>query len=218
MLTSRVWVLAPDSGQPQVHRDQSTCKYSCPGLQVELQGVPGPRASLTPIVSPGRSLPDPAQDPDLAAGQTPGHAVSPGPHGHRALNLHKHLAAMVSKTPPSCQLKPGQVSPARPPPSTSRHLTLLGSQSPGWHWMSVLLLPGVPPLRCFLWCLCLPSSLSTSWPGLSLAALVWGVFQTSSHRGSPQTGQLGRQGFPFAHRPLAPLPGLPSYQLELSTG
>lgn len=130
MLTSKVWILAPDSGQPQVHRDQSTCKYSCPGPQVESRGVPGPRASLTPIVSPGRSLPDPAQDPDPAAGQTPGHAAWPGPLGHRALNLHEHLAAIASKTPPSCQLRPGQVSPARPPPSPSRHPVLLGSQSP----------------------------------------------------------------------------------------
>lgn len=150
MLSSSVWILAPDSSQPRVHRDQSTCKYSCPGPQVEPHGVPGPRASLTPIVGPGRSLPDPTQDPDSAAGQTPGHAALPGRHRHRALSLHQALSrdGLQDLTFLSAEARPGL--PSDHPASISWHLALLGSRSPGGELALCFVTAWVPPFHCFL--------------------------------------------------------------------
>lgn len=60
-VTSEMWALAQDSSRPETHRDQSTCRRSCPGPSAkprgEGAGPPSPTASL-PIVSPWQEWSD----------------------------------------------------------------------------------------------------------------------------------------------------------------
>lgn len=59
-VTSEVWALAQDSSRPETHRDQSTCRRSCPGPSAKPRGEgagPSPTAAL-PIVSPWQEWSD----------------------------------------------------------------------------------------------------------------------------------------------------------------
>lgn len=58
-LTSEVWALAQDSNQPETHKDQSTSECSHPGPQAKPVGK---GLTTRPVISSGRSRPDPAED------------------------------------------------------------------------------------------------------------------------------------------------------------